>query len=80
MVERYQRLADLMELTGMLRARTTGVCIDEIVVHRFVYRQKDDVSFADFVERRSMGQHIDRLLANGQLEIIAGDRYRVPGA
>ena len=27
---RYQRLADLLELTGMLRARATGVTIDEI--------------------------------------------------
>ncbi len=39
MVERYRRLADLMELTGMLRARTNGVCIDEIVEHFEISRR-----------------------------------------
>jgi len=39
--------------------------LDEIVAHRFVYRPGDAVAFADDVERRSMRQHIDRLIAAG---------------
>ncbi len=41
--------------------------LDEIVAHRFVYRPGDAVPFADDVERRSMRQHLDRLLAGGRL-------------
>ncbi len=47
--------------------------LDEIVAHRFVYRPQDAVSFADAVERRSMSQHVDRLLRTGRIrEIEAG--------
>jgi glyoxylase-like metal-dependent hydrolase (beta-lactamase superfamily II) len=38
----------------------------EIVKHRFVYRPGDPVSFADPVERRSMEQHLARLVASGR--------------
>ena len=41
--------------------------IEEIVAHRFIYRPTDDISFADGVERRSMEQHLERLIANGQV-------------
>ncbi|MGH7803442.1 MAG: MBL fold metallo-hydrolase, partial [Candidatus Binatia bacterium] len=47
--------------------------IDEIVAHRFVYRPQDPVSFADPVERRSMSQHVDRLVAAGRVK-REGDR------
>jgi glyoxylase-like metal-dependent hydrolase (beta-lactamase superfamily II) len=50
----------------------------EIVAHRFVYRPKDPVSFADGVERRSMSQHIDRLLRTGRLKALGDGRYVVP--
>jgi glyoxylase-like metal-dependent hydrolase (beta-lactamase superfamily II) len=42
--------------------------LDEIVAHRFVYRPGDAVPFADDVERRSMRQHLDRLVAGGRVE------------
>ena len=51
--------------------------IDEIVAHRFVYRPGDAVPFADDVERRSMTQHLDRLLAAGRVEEVEPGRYRV---
>ena len=51
--------------------------IDEIVAHRFVYRPGDAVPFADDVERRSMTQHLDRLLAAGRVEQAEPGRYRV---
>jgi len=41
--------------------------LDEIVAHRFVYRPGDAVAFADDVERRSMRQHLDRLVADGRV-------------
>ncbi len=48
----------------------------EVVAHRFVYRPQDPVPFADVVELRSMGQHIERLLLAGRLEEVGGGRYR----
>jgi glyoxylase-like metal-dependent hydrolase (beta-lactamase superfamily II) len=55
--------------------------LNDIVAHRFVYRPQDAVSFADAVERRSMQQHLDRLLGNGQVTEVEGGRYlRASGA
>jgi glyoxylase-like metal-dependent hydrolase (beta-lactamase superfamily II) len=42
--------------------------IDDIVAHRFVYRPGPTAPFIDSVERRSMGMHIKRLLAQDRLE------------
>ena len=50
--------------------------LDEIAEHRFVYRPGDAVLFATPVERRSMGQHLDRLLAAGRVEEVEPGRYR----
>lgn len=41
--------------------------LDEIARHRFVFRPGDAVAFADAVEARSMGMHVERLLARGAL-------------
>ncbi len=49
--------------------------LEEIVAHRFVYRPGDDVAFADSVERRSMKQHLDRLLAAGQVRSLSASRF-----
>jgi glyoxylase-like metal-dependent hydrolase (beta-lactamase superfamily II) len=45
--------------------------LDEIVKHRFVYRPADPVSFADPVERRSMSQHLTRLVADGRAREVS---------
>jgi len=50
--------------------------LDEIAAHRFVYRPGDDVPFADAVERRSMGQHLERLLAAGRVREVEPGRFR----
>ena len=50
--------------------------LDEIALHRFVYRPTDPVSFAIPVERHSMKQHVERLLASGQVQEIEPGRYR----
>ena len=54
--------------------------LDEIARHRFVYRPGDAVPFADAVERRSMGQHLARLLVRGQVTQVEAGRYLVCGA
>lgn len=50
--------------------------LDEIVAHRFVYRPGDAVPFADDVERRSMTQHLERLVAQGRVAEVEPQRYR----
>ncbi len=41
--------------------------LDDIARHRFVFRPKDAVPNAEAVEARSMGMHVERLLARGEL-------------
>ena len=64
--EREQRMLDYLGEPHSL---------DEIAVRRFVYRPGDPVSFAEPVERRSMGQHLDRLLAAGRVEEVESGRF-----
>ena len=49
--------------------------LDEIAAHRFVYRPQDPVPFAEAVERRSMGQHLSRLLRRGEVREVAEGTY-----
>ena len=51
--------------------------LDEIVKHRFVYRQKDGGIHIESVERRSMAQHVDRLLRAGRIREVTPGAYRV---
>lgn len=64
------------ELLGFLRVPRT---LDEVVEHRFVYRPGDAVPFADPVERRSMGQHLARLLQRERVEEVEAGRFRACG-
>jgi len=50
--------------------------LDEIAAHRFVYRPGDAVPFAESVERRSMGQHLERLRRRGRVREVAPGRFR----
>jgi glyoxylase-like metal-dependent hydrolase (beta-lactamase superfamily II) len=49
--------------------------LDEIAAHRFVYRPKDPVPFAEAVERRSMGMHVERLVAAGRVAEVEPGRF-----
>jgi len=49
--------------------------LEEIAAHRFVYRPGDPVPYAEPVERRSMGQHLDRLLHAGRVREVEAGRY-----
>ncbi len=70
--QRERRLLDY--LSGAPRS------LDEIAAHRFVYRPGDPVPFAGPVERRSMGQHLDRLLRDGRVREVEAGRYLARGA
>jgi glyoxylase-like metal-dependent hydrolase (beta-lactamase superfamily II) len=65
--KREQRLLEYLE--GTPRS------LDEIAEHRFVYRPQDAVPFATPVEVRSMGQHLERLLAQGRAREVEPGRY-----
>jgi glyoxylase-like metal-dependent hydrolase (beta-lactamase superfamily II) len=45
--------------------------LEEIVAHRFVYRPGPAAAFVDCVERRSMGMHIERLIAQDRIEEVS---------
>jgi glyoxylase-like metal-dependent hydrolase (beta-lactamase superfamily II) len=49
--------------------------LDEIAAHRFVYRPQDPVPFAEAVERRSMGLHLERLLVAGRVAEVEPGRF-----
>jgi glyoxylase-like metal-dependent hydrolase (beta-lactamase superfamily II) len=49
--------------------------LEEIAEHRFVYRPGDPVPFAWAVELRSMGQHVERLAAQGRVREVEPGRY-----
>jgi glyoxylase-like metal-dependent hydrolase (beta-lactamase superfamily II) len=49
--------------------------LDDIAAHRFVYRPGDPVPYAEAVERRSMGQHIERLLRDERVREVEPGRY-----
>ena len=53
--------------------------MQEIVDHRFVYRPGDDVPWAEFTERRSAEQHIDRWLERGTVKELDAGRWQRAG-
>jgi glyoxylase-like metal-dependent hydrolase (beta-lactamase superfamily II) len=53
--------------------------LDAIVAHRFVYRPGDAVPYADDVERRSMAQHLERLIEGGRVGEIEPRCFRSRG-
>ena len=61
--------------TALLEYLEAPRTMDEIVAHRFVYRPGPAADFIDCVERRSMGMHIERLLARDQVEEVEPGRY-----
>jgi hydroxyacylglutathione hydrolase len=76
-LERMDRYAAVIgsreqRLLEFLRAPRS---VDEVVAHRFVYRPQDRVPWADSAERRSMTQHLDRLLAGGRVREVDPGRF-----
>ncbi len=50
--------------------------LEEIVEHRFVYRPGQTGFLTDFTERRSMLQHLERLISGGKV-LLADGRYQL---
>lgn len=50
--------------------------IADVVAHRFVYRPQDPVAFADPVEKRSMSQHLERLVRDGRAHEVEPGRFQ----
>jgi glyoxylase-like metal-dependent hydrolase (beta-lactamase superfamily II) len=59
-------------LAFLAEPRTLG----QIAAHRFVYRPEDAVPFAEPVERRSMAQHLARLVRGGRVRELEPGRFR----
>ena len=77
-VERLERYAAVIadrerRLVAYLAEPRT---LAEVAEHRFVYRRGDAVPFAAPVERRSMRQHLDRLLREGRVREIEPGRFQ----
>lgn len=76
-LERLDRFA------GVIRSREERLLaylaeprsLEEVAAHRFVYRPQDELPFADAVERRSMGQHLERLLRQGRVREVEPGRF-----
>ena len=49
--------------------------LEAVVRHRFVYRPGDELAWVDAVERRSMEQHLARLLRAGRVREVEPGRY-----
>lgn len=76
-VERLDRFAAVIATreARLLDFLQTPRTMEEIVKHRFVYRPGDAVPFADDVERRSMAQHLERLVASGRVRELEPGLY-----
>jgi glyoxylase-like metal-dependent hydrolase (beta-lactamase superfamily II) len=87
-VDRETFLARLDRFAAVIRDREARLLaflaeaprsLDEIAAHRFVYRPGDPVPFAESVERRSMGQHLARLVRGGRVREAEPGRFRADG-
>jgi len=84
---REEFLARLERFAGVIHSRESRLLeflasaprsLDEIAAHRFVYRPEADVPIAEPVERRSMAQHLVRLVAEGRVREVEPGRYHAP--
>ncbi|MFI5317289.1 MAG: MBL fold metallo-hydrolase [Myxococcota bacterium] len=77
-LERLQRFAAVIadRERRLLEFLAEPRSLDEVVRHRFVYRPQDPIPFADPVERRSMAQHVERLIRAGRVVQPDPGRFR----
>jgi glyoxylase-like metal-dependent hydrolase (beta-lactamase superfamily II) len=60
---------------ALLDALAEPRTLEDLVRQRFVYPAHVTLPFVDAVERRTIRQHLDRVLARGQAERVGPDRY-----
>jgi predicted transcriptional regulator len=77
-LERLERFASVIadRERRLLEYLAEPHTVAEIAEHRFVYRPQDPVPFAEAVERRSMSQHVSRLLRAGRVREVEPGRFR----
>jgi glyoxylase-like metal-dependent hydrolase (beta-lactamase superfamily II) len=77
-VERLDRFAGVIARreAALLDFLAAPRSLDDIATHRFVYRPGDAVAYAAAVERRSMSQHLTRLVAAERVEETAPGVFR----
>jgi len=81
--DRRQFLERLDRFTARIGAREAAILdalavprtLEDLVRQRFVYPAHVTLPFVDAVERRTIRQHLDRVLARGQAERVGPDRY-----
>jgi glyoxylase-like metal-dependent hydrolase (beta-lactamase superfamily II) len=77
-VERLDRYASVIDdrERRLLAFLTEPRTLEQVAEHRFVYRRTDPVPFAGPVERRSMSQHIARLVQRGRVREVEPGRFQ----
>jgi glyoxylase-like metal-dependent hydrolase (beta-lactamase superfamily II) len=61
---------------AMLEFLSEPRTIDEMVVHRFIYRPHVDHVFADSVERRCAVMHVQRMMTRGEATEVSPGRFQ----
>ena len=51
--------------------------LDELIRRRLVYKPDQDAAWVDFAERRSIGMHLDELIADGAVRARDDGRFQV---
>jgi glyoxylase-like metal-dependent hydrolase (beta-lactamase superfamily II) len=49
--------------------------LDELIRRRLVYKPDQDAAWVDFAERRSIGMHLDELIADGAVQALDDGRF-----
>jgi glyoxylase-like metal-dependent hydrolase (beta-lactamase superfamily II) len=74
-LDRFEAVIADRERRLLAYLREAPRSLPEISRHRFVYRPEDPISFAEPVEARSMAQHLERLVATGEVREVEPGRY-----
>jgi glyoxylase-like metal-dependent hydrolase (beta-lactamase superfamily II) len=76
-IERLNRYAGVIAAREqrLLELLAEPRSLPELVARRIVYRPHDDVPFADPVERRTIAQHLERLVQAGAVTEVEPGRY-----
>ncbi|MEE8558757.1 MAG: MBL fold metallo-hydrolase [Myxococcota bacterium] len=77
-LERLERFASSIQNreTRLLEFLKEPHTLDEVVAHRFIYRPSQTGVIVDPVERRSMGQHVERLIGRDRVREVEPGRFQ----
>jgi glyoxylase-like metal-dependent hydrolase (beta-lactamase superfamily II) len=75
MVDEFAAVIDRRH-AAMLEFLAEPRTVEDMVVHRFIYRPHVEHVFADSVERRSATLHLERMISRGEATEVEPGRYR----